>query len=52
MTTCLIPTKTAEYKGKLNKKPIEILLNELFVLEDQQQNQKIKNKYANKHDIY
>ena len=52
MTTCLIPTKTAEYKAKLNKKPIEILLNELFVLDDQQQNQKINNKYANKHDIY
>ena len=41
MTTCLIPAKTAKYKTKLNKKPIEILFNELFVLDDHQQNEKM-----------
>ena len=38
-------------KTKLNKKTIEILLNELFVLDDQQQNEKLINEYANEHDI-
>ena len=33
-------------KTKLNKKNIEILLNELFVLDDQQQNEKIINECA------
>ena len=33
-------------KTKLNKKNIEILLNELFVLDDQQQNQKMINECA------
>ena len=45
------PTKTAKYKTKLNKKTIEILLNELFILDDQQQNEKIINECANEHDI-
>ena len=34
-------------KAKLNKKTIEILLNELFVLDSQQQNEKVINIYAN-----
>ena len=38
-------------KTKLNKKAIEILLNKLFVLDDQQQNEKIINECANEHDI-
>ena len=38
-------------KTKLNKKTIEILLNKLFVLDDQQQNEKLINEYANEHDI-
>ena len=38
-------------KTKLNKKTIEILLNELFILNDQQQNEKIINGYAHAHDI-
>ena len=38
-------------KTKLNKKTIEILLNELFVLDDQQQNEKIINKYADENDL-
>ena len=39
-------------KTKLNKKKtIEILLNELFVLDDQQENKKIINEYANEYDI-
>ena len=45
--TCLIPTKTAKYKTKLNKKTTELLLKKLFVLDDQEQNQKkIINEYA------
>ena len=51
MTTCLIRTKTAKNKTKLNKKTIEILLNKLFVLDDQQQNEKTINEYSNEHDI-
>ena len=38
-------------KTKLNKKTIENLLNELFVLDDQEQNEAIINKYANDRDI-
>ena len=38
-------------KTKLNKKTIEILVNELLVLNDQQQNKKIKNKHADEQDI-
>ena len=38
-------------KKRLNKKTIEILLNELFVLNDQQQNEATINEYANEHEI-
>ena len=38
-------------KTKLNKKTIDFLLNELLVLDDQQQNKKIINKYADENDI-
>ena len=38
-------------KTKLNKKTIEVLVNELLVLNDQQQNKKIKNKHADEQDI-
>ena len=38
-------------KKRLNKKTIEILLNELFVLDDQQWNEATINQYTNKHDI-
>ena len=38
-------------KTKLNKKTIEVLLNELLVLNDQQQNKKIINKHADEQDI-
>ena len=45
--------KTAKYKTKkrLNKKTIETLLNELFVLSDQEQNEVITNQYADKRNI-
>ena len=38
-------------KTKLNKKTIEVLLNEMLVLNDQQQNKKIINKHADEQDI-
>ena len=38
-------------KTKLNKKTIETLLNELFVLDNQEQNETVINEYAEKHDI-
>ena len=38
-------------KTKLNKKNIETLLNELFVLDDQQQNEKIINECTDEQDI-
>ena len=38
-------------KTKLNKKTIQILLNELFTLDNQQQNENIINKYSNEHEI-
>ena len=38
-------------KKRFKKKTIEILLNELFVLDDQQRNEATINQYANKHDI-
>ena len=43
------PDKNSKIQNK--KKTIEILLNELSFLDDQQQNKKIINEYANKHDI-
>ena len=36
---------------RLNKKTVEILLNELFVLDDQQQNKAAVKEYTNEHDI-
>ena len=38
-------------KKKLNKKTIEILLNELFVLDDQLQNKRVIEQYADERDI-
>ena len=38
-------------KTKRNKKIIEIFLNKLFVLDNQQQNEQVINKYANERDI-
>ena len=38
-------------KKRLNKKTIETLLNELFVLSDQEQNEVITNQYADKRNI-
>ena len=38
-------------KTKRNKKTIEIFLNKLFVLDNQQQNEQVINKYANERDI-
>ena len=38
-------------KKRLNRKTIEALLNELFVLDEQQQNEATITEYANEHDI-
>ena len=38
-------------KKRLNKKTIETLLNELFVLSDQEQNEAITNQYADKRNF-
>ena len=38
-------------KKSLNKKTVETLLNELFILNDQEQNQAIINKHADKRNI-
>ena len=38
-------------KKRLNKKAIETLLNELFVLSDQEQNEAITNQYADKRNF-
>ena len=38
-------------KKRLNKNTIETLLNELFVLTDQEQNKATINEYADKHKI-
>ena len=38
-------------KKQSTKNTIEILLNELFVLDDQQQNEAEINEYTNEHDI-
>ena len=38
-------------KKRLKKKRIETLLNELFVLNDQEQNEAIINEYADKRNI-
>ena len=38
-------------KKESTKNTIEILLNELFVLDDQQQNEAEINEYTNEHDI-
>ena len=46
-------TRTVKCKTKIdsNKKTIEILLNELFVLDDQQQNEATINSYAKERTI-
>ena len=38
-------------KKQLDKKPVEILLNELFVLDDQETNEEIIKQYANRRNI-
>ena len=38
-------------KTKLNKKKIETLLNKLFVLDNQEQNEMVINEYADERDI-
>ena len=38
-------------KKRLNKKIIETLLNEIFMLDDQQQNEATIDRYANKYNI-
>ena len=38
--------KTAKYKTRLNKRTIEALLNELFVLDDQETNEATIRQYA------
>ena len=46
-------TKTARYrtKPKLNKEAIDILLNQQFVLDDQQQNERVIEQNADERDI-
>ena len=38
-------------KKRLHKKTVEILFNELFVLDDQEQNEATIDRYANEHNI-
>ena len=38
-------------KKQLDKKPVEILLNELFALDDQETNEEIIKQYANRRNI-
>ena len=38
-------------KKPLNKKTVEILFSELFVLDDQKRNEEINEQHANKHNI-
>ena len=47
------PDKNSKIQNntKLNKKKVEILLNELFVLDNQQLNEQEINEYANERDI-
>ena len=47
------PDKNSQIQNKkrLNKKTVEILLGELFVLNDKQQNEATIDRHANKHDI-
>ena len=45
MKTCSIQIETAKSKTKLNKNTVEILLNELFSLDDRENEIKIK-EYA------
>ena len=47
------PDKNSKIQNKkrLNKKTVEILLSELFVLNDKQQNETTTDKHANEHDI-
>ena len=46
MTICSTQMKTAKYKTRLNKRTIEALLNELFVLDDQETNEATIRQYA------
>ena len=47
------PDKNSKIQNKkrLNKKTVEILLSELFVLNDKQQNEATIDRHANEHDI-
>ena len=40
-----------QYKTRLNKKAIGLLFNDLFVLDDQEQNERTINKYADEQNI-
>ena len=40
-----------QYKTRLNKKAIGHLLNDLFVLDDQEQNERTINEYADEQNI-
>ena len=53
MTTCSIATVTVKYKIKNDsiKKKIATLLNELFMSDDQQQNEATVDRYANEYNI-
>ena len=46
MAICSTQMKTAKYKTRLNKRTIEALLNELFVLDDQETNEATIRQYA------
>ena len=53
-TTILLALKKnskIQNKIKLNKKTIEVLLNELFVLDDQKQNERVVEQYTEERDI-
>ena len=53
-TTVLLTLKKnskIQNKIKLNKKTIEVLLNELFVLDDQKQNERVVEQYTEERDI-
>ena len=51
VTFGIILTKTAKYKKWLNKRTIETLLKELFVLDHQEKNEETSRQYADKNNI-
>ena len=46
-----IPDQNSKIPKRLNKKTVETLLNELFILNDQEQNEAIINEHADKPNI-